>query len=422
MANKTTISRKTRVKVADSVPAPATKPQWDKLRALLKPDKLPLGLTAVLQHVLKQLHEAAPQMAAGIFLLDEEKRSIQAQVSELFQRGIQEGRGALPEVLRTSAPVTILELPAVEGESVAMQSQIMVSLQASPRVRGALILRSPGKNAFTAADGEALSRIAQKIQTAIENAMIHEEMLQEAGGEAERDLVMAQEIMARLVPRKAPEITGVQVANINVPAKIVGGDFLDYINLRDNHYGFLVADAAGNGIPSALLMTGFRALFRGLIQNEFNIRSVFRRVNEQLVESTASHQFVSAFYAALDVTTRRLIYVNGGHVPPLLYRPDQPPRALEVGGPVLGILPGTSYHEDSVVVKPNDILVLYSDGLSEAESPDGLIFDSHHILRVVENHEKKSAEEICQALLEEVQKFSGAQHADDLTICVLKFL
>ncbi|MBI4460156.1 MAG: serine/threonine-protein phosphatase, partial [Acidobacteria bacterium] len=254
------------------------------------------------------------------------------------------------------------------------------------------------------------------------SALIHQRLLREASGDVEQDLVMAHEIMARLIPRKPPEIAGVEVASVNVPAKIVGGDFLDFIALPDNHYGFLVADAAGNGIPSALLMTGFRALFRGLIQNDFNIRSVFRQANRQLIESTAPHQFISAFYAALDASTRRLIYVNGGHVPPLLYRPSQPARPLDVGGPVLGILPTISYHEDSVVLRSNDILVLYSDGLSEAESRAGQVFDSNRILKVVEKNRNRSAETICSALQEEVHKLAGLHLQDDLTICVLKFL
>jgi sigma-B regulation protein RsbU (phosphoserine phosphatase) len=231
---------------------------------------------------------------------------------------------------------------------------------------------------------------------------------------------MAHEIMARLIPHKAPAIPGFEIASVNVPAKIVGGDLLDFIELADDHTGFLVADASGNGIPSALLMTGFRALFRGLIQNDFNIRSVFRKANQQLVESTAAHQFVSAFYAALDASTCRLIYVNGGHVPPLLYRPSQPVRRLDVGGPVLGVIPAASYHEDSVVLRPGDVLICCSDGLSEAENAAGEVFDAARILEVVEQHHDRPAEAIRDALRDAAHRFAG-ELRDDLTLLVLKF-
>jgi len=153
-----------------------------------------------------------------------------------------------------------------------------------------------------------------------------------------------------------------------------------------------------------------------------NMRSVFRNVNQQLVESTAPHQFVSAFYASVDATTGRMIYVNGGHVPPVLLRPGQPARRLNVGGPVLGVLADASYHEDSVVFHPQDILVGYSDGLSEAENPEGEAFGDEKIIEVVEQHRDLSAETICRALRNEATQWVGATLRDDLTICVLKVL
>ncbi|MBI1956697.1 MAG: SpoIIE family protein phosphatase [Acidobacteria bacterium] len=418
--HKVTEKRQPEVKAAT-----AQKPRWNRLLHELRAEDLTLDLLQVMQHLLKLLQKVAPNHAAGLFLLDEEARTFQVQITDLFDRDLRQGKGALGTALRNSTSFEISRFSDGSSRSSGAnptRSQLVVPFRASPQVRGALILRSPQPNAYSQKDGEALSQFALQAAAAIESALIHQRVLREAGGEVEQDLVMAQEIMARLIPRKPPEIVGVEVASVNIPAKIVGGDFLDFIVLPDNHYGFLVADAAGNGIPSALLMTGFRALFRGLIQNDFNIRSVFRKANQQLIESTAPHQFVSAFYAALDASTRRLIYVNGGHVTPLLYRPSQPSRNLDVGGPVLGILPAASYHEDSVVLRSNDILVLYSDGLSEAENAAGQVFDSSRILKAVEKNRNRSAEAICAALQEEVHRLVGLHLQDDLTICVLKFL
>ena len=401
--------------------------RWSRLLDEFRSRDLALDLIQVLQHLLKLLQKVDPVHTAGILLLDEETRTIQGQVTDLFDRDLSGGEGALQAALRNTASFVISSLPARPATAdcpECARAQIVVPFRASPRVRGALILRSRKPMAYTPQDGQALSEFAVRASAAIESALLHQKVLretQEAHSEAERDLVMAQEIMARLIPRTAPAIPGFEVASVNVPAKIVGGDLMDFIVLPDEHYGFLVADASGNGIPSALLMTGFRALFRGLIQNDFNIRSVFRKANQQLAESTASHQFVSAFYAALDASTSRLIYVNGGHVPPLLYRPSQPPRSLEVGGPVLGVLPAASYHEDSVVLRPRDILVCYSDGLSEAENAAGQVFDSERILRVVEKNRSRPAETIRDALQEEARRFAGDLR-DDLTILVLKFL
>ena len=409
----------------ESIHVVSSSSPWAGLVEDLRAAKFSLDLVRVLQELLQLLQKATPEHAAGIFLLDEEKGTIHGQVTALFDRELTRGEGALKAAMRNTASFVISSMDgeALEaGELPGGYSQIVVPFRASPRVRGALILRSDAENAYSGADGEALSEFASQASAAIENAVIHQKMLLEGNGEVERDLVMAQEIMARLIPRTAPKIPSFEAASVNIPAKLVGGDLLDYIVLPEDHYGFLVADASGKGIPSALLMTGFRALFRGLIQNDFNIRSVFRKANQQLAESTAIHQFVSAFYASLDAATGRLIYVNGGHVAPLLYRPGDSPRRLTVGGPVLGVLPKASFHEDSVVLRPGDVLVCYSDGLSEAENREGAVFDDPQILAVVEKRQHESAEAICAALRDESARFTGYDFEDDLTICVLKFL
>jgi sigma-B regulation protein RsbU (phosphoserine phosphatase) len=394
--------------------------RWSKLTEALRLQRQPLDLVRALQSLLRLVQNAAPDHAAGIFLLDEDTRTIQGQVTDLFDRDLIQGEGALQAALRNSASFVISDLAGANSHAASRRPhvQIAVPFRASPRVRGALILRSHTQDAYTAEDGQALSEFATHVSAVIETALLHQKI--QTNTEVERDLVMAQEIMARLIPQQPPTIHGFELASSNEPAKIVGGDLLDYINLADDHTGFLVADASGNGVPAALLMTGFRALFRGLIQNDFNIRSVFRKANQQLVESTAAHQFVSAFYASLDASTCRLIYVNGGHVPPILYRPGHPPRKLEVGGPVLGVLPNASYHEDSVVLRPNDILICCSDGLTEAENAAGDLFDINGILKVVEQNQNGTAQQIRDALREAAHDFAGDLH-DDLTILVLKF-
>jgi phosphoserine phosphatase RsbU/P len=383
-------------------------------------------LIPLLQQMLRLLQKAAPEESAGIFLLDEETRTIQGQVTDLFDRELNVCQGGLQDAMQGQTPYLISDLSdrrrsECPPDEERFRSQIVVPFRLTGQVQGALILRAHGRNAYTAGDGEALAQFALAGSGRIENAILRQKMMRFAESEVERDMVMAQQIMARLIPRQAPQVPGFDLASTYIPAKVVGGDLLDYVQLADEHFGVLVADAAGNGVPAALLMTGFRALFRGLIKNDFTIRSVFRKANNQLLDSTAEHQFVSAFYAGVDTSTRRLIYVNGGHVPPLLLRVGQPVRRLEVGGPVLGILPGASYHEDSVVLQPRDIVVCFSDGLSEAENAAGEVFDTQKIQSVVEANRNRSAREICDCLQQEASRFAGSSLRDDLTICVLKF-
>ena len=400
--------------------------RWGQLLQEFPALDVSADLIPLLQQMLRLLQRAAPDHSAGIFLLDEETRTVQGQVTDLFDRELNICQGGLQDAWQGNAPYLISDLSdrrraECPPEEDRFRSQIVVPFRLTGQVRGALILRAHESNTYTAEDGEALAQFALVGSARIENAILRQKMLRFAETEVERDMIMAQEIMARLIPRQAPHIPGFDVASTYIPAKVVGGDLLDYIHLSDEHFGVLVADAAGNGVPAALLMTGFRALFRGLIKNDFTIRSVFRKANQQLLESTAEHQFVSAFYAGLDTSTRRLIYVNGGHVPPLLIRAGQPVRKLEMGGPVLGIVPGASYHEDSVVLQPKDIVACFSDGLSEAENAAGEVFDGEKIQQVVEANQSRPAREICNALQEEASRFAGTSLRDDLTICVLKF-
>jgi sigma-B regulation protein RsbU (phosphoserine phosphatase) len=382
-------------------------------------------LVSAIQQLLRVVQKTVPEHSAGIFLLDEQTQTVQGQVTDLFDRELNVGHGSLPELFRQNVPYVISDLGERRRAHVPVErirSQIVVPFRLTGDVRGALLLRSRESGAYSNEDGEALARFARAASARIENALIRQKMLRLGETEVDRDMVMAQEIMARLIPRQAPQVPGFEVGSAYIPAKIVGGDLLNFISLPDEHYGFLVADAAGNGVPAALLMTGFRAMFRGLIINNFNIRSVFHKANNQLLEGSAPHQFVSAFYGQLDAVTNRLIYVNGGHVPPLLIRAGQPVRQLDVGGPVLGILAGASYHEDSVVMQPQDILVCFSDGLSEAENAAGEVFDAYRIQAVVEALRSESARAICIALQEEAGRFAGESPRDDLTLCVLKRL
>ncbi len=399
--------------------------EWSTLTAALEKREATLDLTEVLRVILDVLQANAPECAAGIFLIDDETRTIQGQITDNFDRDMNVGQGTLTQALRSSEPYVISDLAAQQRSGPHPEQarcQMVAPFQLSGPIHGALILRSRNPEAYSLDDGGQLASFAEAASTRIENAILRQKMAQAAEEDVERDLVMAKEIMVRLLPRKPPQIPNYDVASVYVPAKLVGGDLMDFISLQDDHFGFLVADAAGKGIPAALLMTGFRALFRGLIKNDFNIRSVFRKANTQLLDGTASHQFVSAFYAALDVETNRLIYVNGGHVHPLLYRPQHPVRSLDIGGPVLGVVPGVSYHEDSVVLHPQDILLCFSDGLSELENDQGEAFNSQRMLRVIEKHQREPAEAICAALQREATAFAGHGFRDDLSICVIKSL
>ncbi|MBI4464198.1 MAG: GAF domain-containing protein, partial [Acidobacteria bacterium] len=205
-------------KTNKKAPAISGVSQWSRLPEELKKLDGSYDLVRLLQHLLRLLQKVGPDYAAGIFLLDEETRTIQGQVTDLFDRDLHTGEGALLAALRNPASFMISSLPNPGGLPVASgsaRSQILVPFRASPHVRGALILRSSQTDAFLPQDGQVLSEFALLASALIESALIHQKLVRVGEEEVERDMVMAQEIMARLIPRKPPQIAGFDVASIH---------------------------------------------------------------------------------------------------------------------------------------------------------------------------------------------------------------
>jgi sigma-B regulation protein RsbU (phosphoserine phosphatase) len=201
----------------------------------------------------------------------------------------------------------------------------------------------------------------------------------------------------------------------------VGGDYYDFIRVTPHRVGLAIADVSGKGIPAALLMAGLRMSLLAEIRNEFAIRAVMRKVNSLVYESTDSDRFVTAFYGVLDSKNNVLIFSNAGHNPPILLRRDGRLETLTEGGVALGVLPDARYDDRPVALEPGDVLVLYTDGVSEAESPSGELFGTQRIEQVMARLADRGAKDILEGLVESVHEWTGERGpSDDLTLLVLK--
>ncbi|MEK7331237.1 MAG: PP2C family protein-serine/threonine phosphatase, partial [Candidatus Eisenbacteria bacterium] len=237
----------------------------------------------------------------------------------------------------------------------------------------------------------------------------------------EKELAIAREIQASFLPEVAPVVPGFDLAGTTIPHDEVGGDYYDFIPVSDTRLGIAIADVSGKGIPAALIMAGFRMSLLAEIRNEFAIRAVMRKVNGLLHESTDRDKFVTAFYGVLDHKNRVLIFSNAGHNPPVLFRSEGRIEYLEEGGVALGVLPEAHYEERPIALRPGDVLLFFTDGVSEAESPTGEHFGQQRIERVVAAHTGRGAAEIMAALIATVQEWAGERgQSDDLTLVVLK--
>ena len=235
----------------------------------------------------------------------------------------------------------------------------------------------------------------------------------------EEELKRAREIQQMLLPSTLPQLAGVQIAGAWQPAREVGGDYFDVIQLDKNRLGICVGDVAGKGITAALLMANLQASFRAFATSEASPQLVCTKLNKFLCANIASGKFVTFFYAVLDADARTLTYENAGHSPGLLLRSDGTTETLPGGGAVLGALPDWTYQDYTVQLQPGDQLLLSTDGITEAENAKLEEFGEERLLEAARARHG-SALEVQRAIMQQVTTFCGGNFRDDATLLVLR--
>jgi sigma-B regulation protein RsbU (phosphoserine phosphatase) len=250
--------------------------------------------------------------------------------------------------------------------------------------------------------------------------------LQETNRKFEEELALASSIQASFLPRELPQIPGWQLAATLIPAREMSGDFYDIIPLPDSRLGLVVADVTDKGTGAALYMTLSRTLIRTYAPEYGTLpQRVFDAAHHRILSDTETTQFVTVFYGVLEPSTGKLVYSNAGHNPPLLIsQASGEPVVQELGntGPPLGlrVLQDLAWEERAVQLFPGDRLVLYSDGITEAENEDEQFFEVERLLQVAQEQCRASAQDLQKALLARVQEFMGeAPQHDDITLMVL---
>ena len=237
----------------------------------------------------------------------------------------------------------------------------------------------------------------------------------------EQELAVARRIQQDLLPRSVLSVRNIEVLGANKPCFEVGGDYFDYFNLADGRVALAIADVAGKGVPAALLMSNLQAILRAECARGTDVPQVPTQANRQLMESLGGNsKFVTFFYGALDPAARRLSYSNAGHNPPLVVRAGGTIEELGTGGLILGVFPTAEYEQGTVDLATGDLVVLFTDGVTEAESRHGLYSDER-LQELVLRERTRSAREIAQSILDDVDRFSHGRHqTDDVTVVVVK--
>jgi Stage II sporulation protein E (SpoIIE)/SnoaL-like polyketide cyclase len=235
----------------------------------------------------------------------------------------------------------------------------------------------------------------------------------------EQELRVARQIQQALLPEATPELYGWQLAAYYKPAREVGGDFYDFLELEDGHLGLVVGDATGKGMPAALVMATTRGMLRAVAQSLDSPGEVLQRVNDALYPDIPSEMFVTCFYAILDTKNGSLSYANAGHDLPYLWHGGDA-EELRARGMPLGLMPEMSYEEKEAVLGEGDSVLFYSDGLVEAHDPNYEMFGFPRLRVLISEHGKQRS--LVDSLLEELYSFVGEgwDQEDDITLLTLR--
>jgi serine phosphatase RsbU (regulator of sigma subunit) len=242
----------------------------------------------------------------------------------------------------------------------------------------------------------------------------------------ERELETAREIQEQLLPHEMPIVSGFEITGTSLPSQQVGGDYFDFLDIGDGQLGIAIADVSGKGIPAALLMANLQASLHAQIFQPGKVAEVAYRINNLLYRSTDTHMFVTFFYGILDKKRSIFTSTNAGHNQPLLFRADGRIERLGEGGLILGFQPDVHYNQQTVTIRPHEVIVLYTDGITEAADPSSEmvaddLFGVERLVDIIQANLKNSVREIQSAILEAIaQHTHNAPQYDDITLVVIK--
>jgi len=269
---------------------------------------------------------------------------------------------------------------------------------------------------------EIITGIAQQAALAIQNEYLRKDVLERE--RLEREFQLAREIQQTFLPSKLPELDMWNIAVRWHTARQVGGDFYDFIELPGNRVGLVIADVSDKGMPAALYMTVTRTLMRASVPEFVSPAEVLEHVNEMLLMNSENGLFVTIFYAVLSLETGRLVYANAGHNIPLFLRAnDRPLEFLAKGGTALGFLDNLRLEDHTTTINPGDSILLYTDGVTEAFSPEGEIYGDERLSDCLRNLVNLSAEEMLNRLDESLSDFrKNLPYSDDTTMVAIRRL
>jgi len=310
----------------------------------------------------------------------------------------------------------------------SLDTQLLLPLAVNEKLPGFISL-SPkqSEEPYSNTDLKLLQSVATQTGLALENSRLTASIASEVAQRERlnRELEIAREVQERLFPQKLPAVPGLDYCGACRPALGVGGDYYDFLLLPHDRFGVAIGDVSGKGIAAALLMASLQASLRGqAIQGKEDLADLMSNVNRLVYEASAENRYATFFYAQYEAATRMLTYVNAGHNPPMVFRrqgDEWQILRLEAGGAVVGLLPNFPYSQETVRLERGDLVVAFTDGISEAMNQQDEEWGEEHLIEVAKHCEGMNAADTLATIFKAADAFvAGARQHDDMTLLVAR--
>ena len=329
---------------------------------------------------------------------------------------------AIGQLRQSRAPLDA----TTHAELAPLRAQLLLPLASGKELLGFIGL-GPKKSEepYSPSDTSLLRTVAAQTGLALENSRLSEAIAGEVAKREtlHREIEIAREVQQLLFPQSLPANPALEYAGHCRPASGVGGDYYDFLALANGCLGLAIGDISGKGIPAALLMASLQASVRGQsLSAGDNIAGLTANVNRLVFDASSSSRYATFFYAQFNPATRRMVYTNGGHNPPILLRGSEVIR-LETGGPPVGLFGSARYEQAEIQLAPGDLLLLYTDGMSEAENPAEEEWGEDAMIAAARACFEHPPARMIQDILEAADRFAdGAQQHDDMTLVIARVL
>lgn len=391
-----------------------------------------LSLDIILDSIVKKCTKHLKVEQVAVMLLDEKKEEKPFQT---MIRGWDKATGTIPLRLDTQLTGWMLKhrtsllindfrndtrFQTFSEEVNIIRSLLSVPLLSKSKMIGLItVFNKKGESGFNDDDQRLLSIISSQSSQVIENARLLKE--EQELIKVQQELRLAYEIQMNLLPETSPQIDGYEIFGTSIPAKEVGGDYFDFIAAEKNKMAFCVGDISGKGMPAALLMSNLQASVRGQTLVRSNVKDCMEKINSMLFHNTPPEKFSTFFYGILDSENHKIIYSNAGHNYPFLFSKKRGLVQLEKGDIVLGCMETFQFGEHSISLEPGDLLLLYSDGITEAINENEEELGEEEMTKVIIENPDISLKKMADLILEKVKLHSGDNlQYDDMTLVLIK--